>query len=97
MGGWDLVDREHPRHRAFIEHIRSSITDKNWKAVNPGDFIGHDKFNIADGFGVDLFIVEEMQNTADPVLQVEREMQEKRDKEERKKKKLRHRRDGWFN
>lgn len=83
-GGPEMEALEH-----FLQHLRTAINAKNWQEVNPRDFIAHDKFNIADGFGVDVFSVEEMQELGDPVIAVEKEMSLKRSAEERKKRKSR--------
>lgn len=88
---WDPADGG-PEMEAlghFLAHLRKAINEKNWQEVNPRDFIGHDKFNIADGFGVDVFSVEEMQELGDPVIAVEKEMSLKRSAEERKNRKSR--------
>lgn len=75
----------------FIDHLRKSINEGNWKEVDPKDFIAHDKFNIADGFGVDVFSVEAMQEAGDPVIAVEKEMSRKRGDAERNERKR-----GWL-
>lgn len=78
---WDPEEHQLEEYNLWVERLRAAINQKDWKVVAPKDFIAHDKFNIADGFDVDMLNVEEMQLAGDPVIKVEREMQEKRDKQ----------------
>jgi hypothetical protein len=88
IGTWDLEPDKHVPHKKVLEFYRQNINEKRWDIIDPKDFIGHDKFNIADGFDADLFMIEEMQLIGDPVRAVENEMNKKRDKEEAERRKL---------
>lgn len=63
-----------PEYDAWLTRLRDAIANKNYDMFKPEDFIAHDKFNIADGFNVDLTVVEEIQFKGDPVIAVEQEM-----------------------
>jgi len=69
---------------AWISTIKMAIADKQWSKLNAADWIGHDKFNIADGLDVDMFIIEELQLKGDPIRGVIRRITEERDAEEEK-------------
>ncbi|PJF17329.1 hypothetical protein PSACC_02825 [Paramicrosporidium saccamoebae] len=63
-----------PEYDAWVARLRDDITNKKYEIFKPEDLIAHDKFNIADGFNVDLTVVEEIQFKGDPVIAVEQEM-----------------------
>lgn len=62
----------------WVKHYQQIVSERKWTKDEAESFIHHDKFNIADGLDVDLFIIDEMQLEADPVKVVENEMNKKR-------------------
>ena len=82
---WDPPPHEEEQFNEWLQKLRHSINNMDWNAIEQKDFIGHDKFNIADGFDVDLLIVEEIQLRGDPVRKVELEMDRKRVEEQKKR------------
>lgn len=49
----------HPDFCQFKRDLQSIFNRKDWKALNKSEFLDHDSFNIADGFDLDVFLVEE--------------------------------------
>lgn len=68
LGTWDPDEGHREAYNQWLEMHRRHIMNRDWGAVNPKDYIAHDKFNIADGYDIDLLIVEEMQLLGDPIL-----------------------------
>lgn len=68
LGTWDPDEGQQEAFKAWLETHKRWIMAKDWTKVNPKDYIAHDKFNIADGYDIDLLVVEEMQLIGDPVL-----------------------------
>ena len=83
LGTWDLSDAQMEMFKKWSAAFSERLSAQDWNTIDPRDYIHHDKFNIADGFGADLFLVEKMQNIGDPVLKVENEMNEIRSKREK--------------
>lgn len=81
---WDPDEGQREAYNQWLETHKRHIVNRNWKAVNPKDYIAHDKFNIADGYDIDLLIVEEMQLAGDPVVAIENKANEERDKGRKK-------------
>lgn len=77
---WDPKEGQpSEEHERWMAKFRDSIANRDDVLVKPEHLIAHDKFNVADGFGVELDIVDEMQFKGDPVLAVEKEMSKIRD------------------
>lgn len=97
LGTWDPDERDREAHNRWFETHKRHIMNKDWRAVNPKDYIAHDKFNIADGYDIDLLIIEEMQLLGDPVLAMESEASRRprnaRGHHKRKKKEMKKKRD----